>query len=272
MASSEENLVTDAEDKATGTKEYCTNCNTLLIGDYCHVCGQKNIGPKLNSRLMLHNLFEAITDLNSRPWHTVIALLKNPGAVAYEYVEGARSSFINPIRYVVTTFAIYVGFLAANGWLAVAFAANVEASGGPELDPNTREMATQFLTELRNVVSEKRDIMTFLVIPIFSFLLRWLFFKTERNFAETLTFSCYVIGQYNLYSFFVALFAFAVPSVDYAGTPLPILPIVMFISVAGFYKRGWFKTLLMGIVAFILFFALQWGVAFGLAYTAVQFS
>ncbi|MEX0299899.1 MAG: DUF3667 domain-containing protein [Kordiimonas sp.] len=252
---------------------YCLNCEEVLTGPYCAACGQKDIGARLNSRLMIHNLFESLTDLNSKPWRTLIELVKNPGKVALAYINGARSSYINPIRFMITTFAIYIAFLAANGWLEVNGMQNVNFGSVDETDTEKAQVLAiieRYALEIRNIVSHQRDLLTFIVVPIFSFCLRWLFFKTEKNFAETLTFTCYALGQIQLYALLVAMVPVFFP-VEYRGMP-DIIPFAVFWqSISGFYGRKRIKTFLMTVVSYMLFWMVNAGTALLLAALYVKF-
>ncbi len=266
-----ENVSTDQPKQ----EEYrCLNCEELLTGQYCAACGQKDIGTRLNSRLMLHNLFESLTDLRSKPWRTLIELFKNPGKVALAYIGGARSSYINPIRYVITTFAVFIGFLAANGWLDVTSMETVDLGMSTSRDPDEAafmEVMKKYIDAIREIITEQRDLLTFIVVPIFSYILRWLFFRSGRNFAETLTLTCYMLGQMQLYAFLVALVPFFVTSIEYKGTPDIIIFVVFLQGIAGFYGRKWLKTLFMTIAVYMLFSLVNGMVAIALAALNVQF-
>lgn len=253
---------------------YCLNCEEVLTGQYCAACGQKDIGSRLNSRLMIHNLFESLTDLNSKPWRTLIELVKNPGKVALAYINGSRSSYINPIRFMITTFAIFIGFLAANGWLEVTGMQSVDFGQAETDDPDAAaflEIIKNYVDEIRRILTYQRDLLTFIAVPIFAFVVRWLFFRSGRNFAETLTLTCYMLGQMQLYAFLVALVPFFISAVEYEGTPDFILFIVFWQGVRGFYQAKWFKTLVMATTVYLLYSSVNGLAAIGLATLHLHF-
>lgn len=261
-----------ASNAADNVAYSCLNCETPLTGPYCAECGQKDIGARLNGRLMVYHLFESMTDLKSTPWRTLIELVKNPGRVSLNYIRGARTSYINPIRYLITTFAIYIGFLAANGWLDIAFTQRIPSGEEGSSPFGLSELFPQLVEGVRNLISEKRDILTFAIVPVYAFALRWFFFKSQRNFAETLTFTCYVLGQVQLYYFLFALVPFFVDGLEFTGRPPLVLALVIMLSVFGFYGSHWLKSILMGVLAFLLYILVTWYVAFGLAYMGSLFS
>lgn len=237
---------------------YCTNCDERLMGQFCYVCGQKNIGPRLNGRLLLHNLFEAIANVDSRLWRTAIDLVKNPGHVAKRYIGGARAHYINPIQFFLATFAVYIAFLAAVDWLDVGGleAVNItfDNSAG-EVDADD-VMTKKFVSSLEKIFVEQRDLFTFITLPIFAVLLKILFRKDRKNFAETLTFVCFTFGIIQIYGVMIAIFQFGL-GIPYTGSQGWVVFAVLAQSIYGFYAGGWVRTGLMTIASFVILSLVQ---------------
>lgn len=250
----------DTETAETESAVYCRNCDERLMGQFCYVCGQKNIGPRLNSRLLLHNLFEAITDVDSRLWHTLIDMVKKPGAAAKAYIGGARARYINPIQYVIVTFAIYIGFLASVGWLqpqsleAASITFDTESDGAASSDFD--KFASQLVEGFQKVMTEQQDLFLFLTIPIFALLLQGIFRKAKRNFAECLALVCFLFGQINLYGFFIALFQLGL-NIPYNGSQGWVVMMVLMQGIRGFFERSWLATIIWGLTCVILLTVVQ---------------
>ncbi|MDH7462542.1 DUF3667 domain-containing protein [Chitinophagaceae bacterium 26-R-25] len=85
----------------------CLNCETEVIGRYCHVCGQENIEPKESFGHLLMHFFNDITHFDGKFFSSVVMLFKKPGFLAKEYMKGRRASYLNPIRMYVFTSAIF---------------------------------------------------------------------------------------------------------------------------------------------------------------------
>ncbi len=76
----------------------CPNCATPLQGPWCHVCGQK--GEEYN-RSILHLLgeaFEGLTHIDGRLWRTLDRLVRAPGRLTRDYLDGHRAPQIPPFR------------------------------------------------------------------------------------------------------------------------------------------------------------------------------
>lgn len=88
-------------------EKVCLNCHTALIGRYCHVCGQENLEPKETVWHLVQHFFNDITHFDGKFFSTVKYLLKRPGFLSKEYMNGRRASYLNPIRMYVFTSAIF---------------------------------------------------------------------------------------------------------------------------------------------------------------------
>lgn len=85
----------------------CLNCQTEVIGRYCHKCGQENLEPKETVWHLIQHFFNDITHFDGKFFDTVKYLIKRPGFLSLEYMRGRRMSYLNPIRMYVFTSAIF---------------------------------------------------------------------------------------------------------------------------------------------------------------------
>jgi len=76
----------------------CPNCATPLQGPWCHACGQK--GEEYN-RSILHlagEALEGLTHIDGRLWRTLDRLIRQPGQLTRDYLDGKRAPQIPPFR------------------------------------------------------------------------------------------------------------------------------------------------------------------------------
>jgi hypothetical protein len=85
----------------------CLNCQTTVVGRYCHVCGQENLEPKETVWHLVQHFFNDITHFDGKFFSTVKLLLRKPGFLSAEYIAGRRMSYLNPIRMYVFTSAFF---------------------------------------------------------------------------------------------------------------------------------------------------------------------
>ncbi|MES2773129.1 MAG: DUF3667 domain-containing protein [Bacteroidota bacterium] len=85
----------------------CLNCNAIVAGKYCQVCGQENIVPKESFWHLITHFFNDITHFEGKFFTTTKLLLLKPGFLPREYLRGKRASYLHPIRMYVFTSAIF---------------------------------------------------------------------------------------------------------------------------------------------------------------------
>lgn len=87
----------------------CQNCDAPLDGDFCGRCGQSSGSIDLPVTEFAKDFASEALGLDSRFRHTVWPLVRYPGRVAREYVEGHRARFVPPIRlYLLTSFVMFI--------------------------------------------------------------------------------------------------------------------------------------------------------------------
>lgn len=85
----------------------CLNCNAIVQGRYCHICGQENIEPKESVWHLVTHFFEDITHFDGKFFSSLKYLILRPGYLSTEYMMGRRASHLNPIRMYVFTSAFF---------------------------------------------------------------------------------------------------------------------------------------------------------------------
>jgi len=88
--------------------EACENCGEIVVGAYCHACGQKRISEK-DRRLghLLGQAFAVVTDLDGRFLRTLRALVFQPGRLSRDYIDGRRKQWIAPMGLFLLANALF---------------------------------------------------------------------------------------------------------------------------------------------------------------------
>lgn len=89
------------------TEKVCLNCNAQLSGPFCHICGQENIEPKESAWHLVTHFFNDITHFDGKFFSTLGLLIRRPGLLPREYMQGRRASYLNPIRMYIFTSAVF---------------------------------------------------------------------------------------------------------------------------------------------------------------------
>ncbi len=93
--------------------DHCLNCGTLLIDDYCHHCGQKDIPKRQTLGELLSNFISSFWSYEGKFLRTAQYLITRPGFLAKEYNAGRRESYYHPARmYVFISFVFFLLFFS----------------------------------------------------------------------------------------------------------------------------------------------------------------
>lgn len=85
----------------------CLNCNAVVQGRYCHICGQENIETKESAWHLVTHFFQDITHFDGKFFTSLKYLIFKPGYLSREYMNGRRASHLNPVRMYVFTSAFF---------------------------------------------------------------------------------------------------------------------------------------------------------------------
>jgi len=88
----------------------CLNCQTRLVGGYCHACGQHaHVHRTLGA--LGHDLLHAVFHFEGKVWKTIPMLFWNPGAVTRRYIHGERAKFVSPLAlFLFSVFLMFAVF------------------------------------------------------------------------------------------------------------------------------------------------------------------
>lgn len=97
------------EDKS----RYCPNCHYPLakFGEHCSSCGQKFTDGRVPIWVFLHDLFEAIFNVDSKIFRTVFSLF-SPGKLTNDYFKGRQKRYATPLRLFLILAVIHFAALS----------------------------------------------------------------------------------------------------------------------------------------------------------------
>ena len=145
-------LIAGAIDPSTGmhgeASARCANCETAIVGNYCHACGQTAHVHRTMGHVV-EEFLHGILHLDTKAWRTLPLLLFRPGKLTRDYIYGRRARYIAPLALFL--FTIFLMFFVFG------------LSGGPglgdalfEQDSSAEEIADA-RAELDDALSEVRD-------------------------------------------------------------------------------------------------------------------
>ncbi|WP_445359366.1 DUF3667 domain-containing protein [Microbulbifer sp. ANSA005] len=86
------------KEASVGRQDYCSNCNTILLGHFCYGCGQSAEGIVRRLSSVIRDFLNTLVAFDSRLWRTLPALLLSPGFLTIEYLSGRRARYVSPVK------------------------------------------------------------------------------------------------------------------------------------------------------------------------------
>jgi hypothetical protein len=154
----------------------CKNCESLLEGPFCPVCGQKDVNLERPFRELVGEIIKETFDLDGRAWRTVKTLFLQPGRLTSEFLAGKRRLYTPPLRLYLF---ISVSFFVLMAWVA---------SQGLMLEQGV--MSNEDAAVQAQLMSDKLPRLMFVLLPVFAALLK--IFFSSRLYFDHLIFSVHL--------------------------------------------------------------------------------
>lgn len=118
----------------------CLNCGANLRGQYCGHCGQRSRSRLISLWELISDAFGDLLEIDSRLWNTLIPLLRRPGLLTRDYLQGRRARYMPPFRmYLVLSLLFFlVAFFDPQEKLGLLF----------EPEPQTSEESAENCTAI----------------------------------------------------------------------------------------------------------------------------
>jgi hypothetical protein len=91
----------------------CLNCDAPLTGPFCAACGQRDIPPYPSVRELAADAVSELSGWDGRLATTIRALIRRPGKLTRDFLQGRRARSISPLRLYLTASLVYFVLAAA---------------------------------------------------------------------------------------------------------------------------------------------------------------
>ena len=170
-------------------KSTCKNCNTPLIGAYCHKCSQPKDTHRINIHFLWHDIQHGLLHIDKGILFTARELFTRPGHTIREFLEGKRVKHFKPLSLVIVLAGFY-GFLSHYFDINM-LSNNVTVSGTGEEYNKTKEL----VNNISEWLAMHYSIFAIIQIPVFSVGTYLCFKKAGFNFMEHLVINTFLTGQ-----------------------------------------------------------------------------
>ncbi|QAY75652.1 DUF3667 domain-containing protein [Sphingosinicella sp. BN140058] len=137
-----------------GHGEFCLNCRTPLVGNFCYECGQSGHVHR-SMAAFGHDLLHGVFHFEGKIFRTLPMLAWRPGELTRRYIDGERAKFVSPIALFL--FSVFLMF-AAISWLGGPFStggvAETSAEARAEAAADQRRDRAQALAKLKDLERE----------------------------------------------------------------------------------------------------------------------
>ncbi|HLO38877.1 MAG TPA: DUF3667 domain-containing protein [Lacibacter sp.] len=234
----------------------CLNCETQYNGHFCNNCGQKET-HRYTVAHVLHELVHVFTHADKGIFSFAWNIIKKPGTVALDLVEGRRKRYFNLFQYLliivgITTFLVSQTHLIEKTLVTMNGATSVAQNS--EL-VKVQQSVAAFLQKYNNIFQ-------LVLIPLFAFF-SWLFMGRvrKRNYAENIVLHAASSAQSNTFAIFTTLLMMAgTNDTHFAILSILSLFVILYtfaISYKQFYAISWIKAILFAIAVLACSYIIQ---------------
>jgi hypothetical protein len=258
----------------------CPNCGESTEGRFCQNCGQPEL-VRLTMGGFLAHAFSSIFSFDRGYLRTFLGLMRSPGQVAADFVEGRRVWYTNPLTYWLIAATLQLLFLWTvsdqyTAFLERTLVTSMETQG--EMGANAMETYKElFQTDdpipiiarimERSVKAAYSYMGVFLAIAL-AFFLNLILPKRSggQNMAEQLVFALYMIGHWALITAFLLPLTMRISPTLHGVLGTLGYFIVIYVGSLDFHKqghRGAFLSMIALVLAFVAYLVVTVFIGFG---------
>ena len=105
----DEHRFRDRSPETEARAQVCLNCGAPISGPFCAACGQRDIPPYPSVRELAMDAIAEFSGWDGRLASTLRALVRHPGMLTHEFLEGRRVRYISPLRvYLLASLAYFL--------------------------------------------------------------------------------------------------------------------------------------------------------------------
>lgn len=94
---------------------HCHNCGAAVDYHFCPVCGQSTKLHVPSASEFIHEFIGHYVAIEGRLWKTLALLLFKPGFLTWEYIQGRRVRYVEPLRIYLTFSILFFAVLKLAG-------------------------------------------------------------------------------------------------------------------------------------------------------------
>lgn len=166
----------------------CKNCGHHFEGHFCPNCGQKYIDQRLTLKDSISWALNSIFNLDKGFLYTTLTVLRKPGMVVKDMLNGITIRYSHPFRFVFIWASISALVGISLGTYQDSSVAFNQAMGVSDEVIRNGQKFQKFMGNYMSFV-----ILS--MIPLYSLATKWLFKSRGLNYAEHLVMNAYAMSS-----------------------------------------------------------------------------
>jgi len=196
----------------------CLNCSEIILGNYCHKCGQKAATHRITAKhFIAHDLVHGVWHVDKGITFTLKETFTRPGYAALDYIAGKRIKYYN-VFYLML---LVVGFLILAG----------DITGDVQPATHNNPDVANILYVL-NYAARYIKYIFLAVVPLLAFNSFTLFKKLRLNYAENLIIAGFsLLGSYVIFLLSILIGKLSITLESIIGPLMMFFPILVYYQV-----------------------------------------
>ncbi|MCA1762383.1 MAG: DUF3667 domain-containing protein [Cryomorphaceae bacterium] len=226
----------------------CINCKASHQFKYCPECGQPAAKRELNFRYLYREFKDSVLGFDGRFPKTLTHALRNPGAMARQFILGNRRKFIGPVGFFFVCLTVYILVMQLSGFDMKSIIQS-QQSAFPQTDGDAAYInASSAIGEKLNEYFRLFSFLNVLLLGVFLYLFN---IKKGATFIQHMVYAFYVQG-FNYLVSIGSLLIVATGNILLASIYAASLPLVYQVHSYTTYDRsgGWIKRSVKGLAIF----------------------
>jgi hypothetical protein len=234
----------------------CLNCQTEFTASFCNNCGQK-LTHRYSVTHVLHELVHVFTHADKGIFSFAWNIVRKPGVVALDLVEGRRKRYFNLFQYLLLIVGFVTFLMVKTNFIDFTMRTMNDLN---EVKVSSRQAELQAM--VANGAQKYNNVLQMMLIPVYA-LFSWLFLGKKRkyNYAENIVLHTAASAQSNTLAILTTSLLFFSLAKDFIGLIMGISFAVMMVtftlSYKQFYKISWLKAFGYALLVFIISYIIQ---------------
>lgn len=198
------------------TNFLCRSCDTELVAEYCHNCGEKKFDKtELSLNHYIKSIFQEVTELDSTFFRTFATLLFKPYELTKAYLDGKRALYIKPLKLYIMVAAVCLIVLSSIKLNFYDITTLIKTDSTGAVEPYLIKLAQQlklefpvFIEKFNEYLKNFTTFFSYIELVFFALFLKLFYLKSNKYYVEHLIFSLHFYSFLYLYSIIISPLAF----------------------------------------------------------------